>query len=49
MARFGYTIMGEQAGPAQLVRDAARAEEVGFDFLAASDHYDPLMRIGVER
>lgn len=41
MARFGYTIMGEQAGPAQLVRDAARAEEVGFDFLAASDHYNP--------
>ena len=41
MARFGYTIMGEQAGPAQLVRDAARAEEVGFDSLAASDHYNP--------
>lgn len=41
MTRFGYTIMGEQAGPRQLVRDAVRAEEVGFDFLAASDHYNP--------
>jgi G6PDH family F420-dependent oxidoreductase len=41
MARIGYTIMGEQAGPAQLVRDAVRAEEVGFDFIAASDHYSP--------
>ncbi len=41
MARFGYTIMGEQAGPKQLVRDAVRAEEVGFDFIAASDHYNP--------
>ena len=41
MARFGYTIMGEQASPQQLVRDAVRAEAAGFDFLAASDHYNP--------
>src|SRR4051794_35277517 len=33
--------MGEQAGPKQLVADARRAEEVGFDFLAASDHFSP--------
>jgi G6PDH family F420-dependent oxidoreductase len=33
--------MGEQAGPKQLVADAVRAEEIGFDFLAASDHYFP--------
>jgi G6PDH family F420-dependent oxidoreductase len=39
--RIGYTIMGEQAGPKQLVEDAVRAEEVGFDFVAASDHYSP--------
>jgi len=43
MVSIGYTIMGEQAGPRQLVRDAVRAEEVGFDFLAASDHYSPLL------
>jgi G6PDH family F420-dependent oxidoreductase len=41
MASFGYTVMGEQAGPKQLVADAVRAEAVGFDFLAASDHYNP--------
>jgi G6PDH family F420-dependent oxidoreductase len=41
MVAIGYTIMGEQAGPKQLVRDAVRAEQVGFDFLAASDHYFP--------
>jgi G6PDH family F420-dependent oxidoreductase len=41
MITIGYTIMGEQAGPKQLVRDAVRAEQVGFDFLAASDHHAP--------
>jgi len=41
MVSIGYTIMGEQAGPTQLVADAVRAEEIGFDFLAASDHMSP--------
>src|SRR3954447_1918061 len=41
MAAFGYTVMGEQAGPKQLVRDGIAAEAVGFDFLAASDHFSP--------
>jgi G6PDH family F420-dependent oxidoreductase len=41
MVAIGYTIMGEQAGPKQLVADAIRAEEVGFDFVAASDHFSP--------
>ena len=41
MVAIGYTIMGEQAGPKQLVADARRAEQVGFDFLAASDHHSP--------
>src|SRR6476620_9560564 len=41
MVAIGYTIMGEQAGPEQLVRDGARAEQVGFDFVAASDHFSP--------
>ncbi|ADG76929.1 F420-dependent oxidoreductase, G6PDH family OS=Tsukamurella paurometabola (strain ATCC 8368 / DSM / CCUG 35730 / CIP 100753 / JCM 10117 / KCTC 9821 / NBRC 16120 / NCIMB 702349 / NCTC 13040) OX=521096 GN=Tpau_0280 PE=4 SV=1 [Tsukamurella paurometabola] len=39
--RFGYTLMTEQAGPAQLVRDAVAAEEAGFDFEVSSDHYSP--------
>ena len=33
--------MGEQAGPKQLIANAIRAEEVGFDFIAASDHHSP--------
>jgi G6PDH family F420-dependent oxidoreductase len=33
--------MGEQAGPRQLVADAVAAERAGFDFLVASDHYNP--------
>ncbi len=41
MAQFGYTLMGEQAGPRQMVRDAVRAEQAGFDFAVASDHYNP--------
>ena len=41
MVRFGYTLMTEQAGPKELVRFAARAEEVGFDFEVSSDHYFP--------
>ncbi|MGO1052230.1 TIGR03557 family F420-dependent LLM class oxidoreductase [Crossiella sp. CA198] len=39
--RWGYTLMTEQAGPAQLVRDAAAAEQAGFDFEVISDHYSP--------
>jgi hypothetical protein len=31
----------EQAGPKQLVRDVALAEEAGFDFAVISDHYFP--------
>jgi G6PDH family F420-dependent oxidoreductase len=41
MVAIGYTIMGEQAGPKQLVADAVRAEQAGFDFIAASDHFSP--------
>jgi G6PDH family F420-dependent oxidoreductase len=39
--RIGYTMMCEQAGPRQLVRDVVRAEEAGFDFAVISDHYNP--------
>jgi G6PDH family F420-dependent oxidoreductase len=41
MTRFGYTLMCEQAGPRELVRDAVRAERAGFDFEVMSDHYFP--------
>jgi G6PDH family F420-dependent oxidoreductase len=33
--------MCEQAGPAQLVRDAVGAERAGYDFAVISDHYFP--------
>jgi G6PDH family F420-dependent oxidoreductase len=41
MARWGYTMMTEQAPPDQLVRDVRAAEEAGFDFSVSSDHYQP--------
>jgi G6PDH family F420-dependent oxidoreductase len=41
MAQWGYTMMGEQAGPRQLVADVVRAERAGFDFAVASDHLSP--------
>jgi len=41
MTLIGYTMMCEQTGPKQLVRDVALAEEAGFDFAVISDHYFP--------
>jgi G6PDH family F420-dependent oxidoreductase len=41
MTRYGYTLMCEQSGPRELVRDAVRAEAAGFDFEVISDHYSP--------
>src|SRR5689334_8889915 len=41
MTLIGYTMMCEQAGPKQLVRDVRLAEEAGFDFAVISDHYFP--------
>ena len=45
MTLFGYTMMCEQAGPKQLVRDVALAEEAGFDFAVISDHYFPWLDV----
>src|SRR5437764_4392869 len=41
MAEIGYTLSSEEFGPRELVRFAARAEEVGFTFALISDHFDP--------
>ncbi len=41
MTLIGYTMMCEQAGPKQLVRDVVLAEQAGFDFAVISDHYVP--------
>ncbi len=42
---IGYTLMGEQRAPKDLVRDAVRAEQSGFDFMVASDHYFPWLDV----
>jgi G6PDH family F420-dependent oxidoreductase len=41
MIKLGYKLMSEEHGPADLVRNAARAEQAGFDFAAISDHFSP--------
>ncbi len=41
MTRFGYTMLCEQSGPKELVRDVQIAEHAGFDFAVISDHYFP--------
>jgi len=38
---FGYTLSSEEHPPADLVRNARRAEEVGFGFVSMSDHFHP--------
>jgi G6PDH family F420-dependent oxidoreductase len=41
MATFGYTLMCEQLGPKELVRNGVDAERAGFDFTVISDHFHP--------
>jgi len=43
--RIGYTMLGEQAGPRQLVRDVKLAEQAGFDYAVISDHYFPWLDV----
>jgi G6PDH family F420-dependent oxidoreductase len=41
MVKLGYKLMSEEHGPSDLVRNAQRAEDAGFDFAAISDHFFP--------
>ena len=41
MTKLGYMLMTEEHGPRELVENAKRAEEAGFDLVAISDHYHP--------
>lgn len=41
MVAVGYTLMCEQSAPKQLVDNAGRADEAGFDLAVISDHYYP--------
>jgi coenzyme F420-dependent glucose-6-phosphate dehydrogenase len=39
--RFGYKASAEQFGPGELLRFSTLAEELGFDTVAVSDHFQP--------
>lgn len=39
--KIGYKLFAEAYSPTELVRQAVRAEEAGFDFVEISDHYHP--------
>ncbi|WP_413452855.1 LLM class F420-dependent oxidoreductase [Georgenia phoenicis] len=39
--KLGYKLAAEAYGPEELIRQAVRAEEVGYDFVEISDHFHP--------
>ncbi len=41
MVSYGYTLSSEEHTPTDLVRNARRAEEEGFEFVSISDHFHP--------
>jgi G6PDH family F420-dependent oxidoreductase len=41
MTQYGYSLMCELHHPNDLLAQAARAEQAGFDFLTISDHFHP--------
>jgi len=41
MVKLGYKLSSEDTNPLDLVRYAKMAEEAGFNFAMASDHYHP--------
>ena len=41
MTAIGYALSSEEHGPHDLVRNAAKAEDVGFSFALISDHFHP--------
>ena len=41
MTRLGYALSSEEHRPADLVANARRAEEAGFEFALVSDHFHP--------
>jgi hypothetical protein len=41
MVSFGYTAMGEQRSPKDLVNDIIGAEQTGVDFVLVTDHFHP--------
>ena len=41
MIEFGYALSSEEHGPVELVGNASKAEETGFEFAMVSDHFHP--------
>ncbi|WP_238175002.1 TIGR03557 family F420-dependent LLM class oxidoreductase [Kribbella pratensis] len=41
MMKLGFKLIAEAYGPREIVAQAARAEEAGFDFVEVSDHFHP--------
>lgn len=39
--QIGYSLLGEEHPPEELLDNAARAEDAGFELLAVSDHFHP--------
>ncbi|MFF5180856.1 TIGR03557 family F420-dependent LLM class oxidoreductase [Micromonospora sp. NPDC000316] len=39
--RIGYKLASEGFGPQEIIRQAVRAEQAGFDFVEMSDHFHP--------
>src|SRR5919197_4464710 len=44
IVQIGYHLSSEEQPPGPMMLWAARAEELGFDFLTISDHYHPWTR-----
>jgi G6PDH family F420-dependent oxidoreductase len=43
--QIGYKLASEAFGPQELIRQAVRAEQAGFDFVEMSDHYHPWLEV----
>jgi G6PDH family F420-dependent oxidoreductase len=43
LVEVGYTMMGQQRSPKDLVNDLIHAEQAGFDFSVISDHFLPCL------
>ncbi|MEV4348455.1 TIGR03557 family F420-dependent LLM class oxidoreductase [Actinoplanes sp. NPDC049596] len=43
--KLGYKLAAEGFGPKELIRQAVRAEQAGFDFVEISDHFHPWLDV----
>ncbi|MBQ0895744.1 TIGR03557 family F420-dependent LLM class oxidoreductase [Micromonospora sp. U56] len=43
--QIGYKLASEGYGPQEIIRQAVRAEQAGFDFVAMSDHFHPWLDV----